>query len=83
VDIALVLASGSVEVGRQVHDAIQVLADRLGVRISPVVLAPADVAKLSLTDHPWWAELCRDARILKGVAPAKEAARCAKAAPRA
>jgi predicted nucleotidyltransferase len=78
-DVALVLADDSLDASRQVRDALQVLGDRLGVHISPAVLAPWELAKLSPGD-PWWSELSRDAKVLKGVSPAKEAARCAKAA---
>lgn len=78
-DVALVLARDSVDASRQVRDAVQVLGERLGVHISPVVLAPTDLARLTPGD-PWWSELRRDAKVLKGVAPDKEAARCAKAA---
>lgn len=78
-DLALVLADESVEASRQVRDAMQVLGDRLGVHISPVVLTPSELAKLPPGDH-WWSEMCRDAKVLKGVAPAREAARCAQAA---
>ena len=78
-DVALVLADDSVDAGRQVRDAVQVLGDRLGVRISPVVLTPSELARLAPTDA-WWSQVCRDAKVLKGVAPAKEAARCASAA---
>lgn len=78
-DVALVLADDSVDASRQVRDAMQVLGDRLGVHISPVVLTPTELAKLPPGDH-WWSEVRRDAKVLKGVAPAKEAARCTKAA---
>lgn len=78
-DVALVLAVDSVDASRQVRDAMQVLGDRLGGHISPVVLTPSELAKLPPSDH-WWSEVRRDAKVLKGLAPAKEAARCAKAA---
>jgi predicted nucleotidyltransferase len=78
-DIALVLADDSVDASRHVRDAMQVLGDRLGVHISPVVLTPSELVKLQPGDR-WWAELSRDAQVLKGVAPAKEAVRCARAA---
>jgi len=78
-DVALVLSNESVDASRQVRDAMQVLGERLGVQISTVVLAPTELAKLPPSDH-WWSEVRRDAKVLKGVAPAKEAARCAKAA---
>jgi predicted nucleotidyltransferase len=78
-DVALVLARDSVDASRQVRDAVQVLGERLGVHISPVVLAPTDLARLTPSD-PWWSEVRRDAKVLKGIVPDKEAARCAKAA---
>lgn len=78
-DVALALADDRVDASRQVRDALQVLGDRLGVHISAVVLTPSELAKLPPNDH-WWSEVRRDAKVLKGVAPAKEAARCAKAA---
>lgn len=78
-DIALVLVEDSVDASRHVRDAMQVLGDRLGVHISPVVLTPSELARLPPAD-PWWSEVLRDAKVLKGISPAKEAARCAKAA---
>ena len=78
-DLALVLADDSVDASRQVRDAVQALGDRLGARISPVVLTSLELSKLSPSDQ-WWSEVSRDAKVLKGVSPAKEAARCAKAA---
>jgi predicted nucleotidyltransferase len=78
-DVALVLADDGVEASRQVRDAMQVLGDRLGAHISAVVLTPSELAMLP-PDDAWWSEVRRDAKVLKGVAPAKEAARCANAA---
>ena len=78
-DIALVLVEDSVDASRHVRDAMQVLGDRLGVHISPVVLTPSELARLPPGD-PWWSEVLRDAKVLKGISPAKQAARCAKAA---
>ncbi len=78
-DIALVLDEDSLDASRQVRDAVQELGERLGVPISPVVLTPSELARLSPSD-PWWSELSRDAKVLKGVSPARESARCAKAA---
>ena len=77
-DVALVLDEDSLDTSRQVRDAVQELGDRLGVHISPVVLTPTELAKLSPSD-PWWSELSRDAKVLKGDSPANEAARCLKA----
>jgi len=78
-DVALVIADDGVDASWRVRDAMQELGGQLGVHISPVVLTPAELAKL-LPDDPWWSEVRRDAKVLKGVAPAKEAARCAMAA---
>lgn len=78
-DLALVLTDDSVDASRQVRDAVQALGDRLGVHISPVVLTPSDLAKIP-TDDPWWSDVSRDAQVLKGTSPAREAARRAKAA---
>jgi len=78
-DLALAVEENAVEVSHQVRDAVQALGDTLGVHISPVVLTPHDLAKLAPTDA-WWADVVRDAKVLKGMTPAKEAARCAKAA---
>jgi hypothetical protein len=44
-----------------------------------VVLTPSEVAKLP-PDDLWWSEVRREAKVLKGAAPAREAARCAAAA---
>jgi hypothetical protein len=78
-DIALVLVEDSVDASRHVRDAMQLLRDRLGVHISPGGLTPSELARLPPGD-PWWSEVLRDTKVLKGISPAKEAARCAKAA---
>ncbi|WP_231385761.1 nucleotidyltransferase domain-containing protein [Thiomonas sp. FB-6] len=57
-DVALVLDEDNLDASRQVRDAVQGLGDRLGVHISPVVLTPSELAKLSPSD-PWWSELGR------------------------
>lgn len=77
-DVALVLAEDSMDSSRHVRDAMQALGDRLGVPIAPVVLMPSELARLPSSD-PWWSEVRRDAKVLKGVAPSTEAARCARA----
>lgn len=79
-DVAVVLADDSLDASRQVRDAVQVLGDRLGVHISPVVLTPLELANL-LPSDPWWSEVSRDAKVLKGLSPAAEKDRCAKAGP--
>lgn len=79
VDIALVVSREGSDVADRVREAIQVLGDRLQVHFSAVVLTPADVAKLP-QDDPWWDEMTRHAKVLKGVGPRQEAARCARSA---
>ena len=79
VDLALAVDKGTLDVTQHVRDAVQTLGDKLGVALSAVVLTPADLARLA-PDDPWWTEVVRDAKVLKGVAPAKEAARANKAA---
>ena len=79
-DVAVVLADDCLDASRQVRDAVQVLGDRLGVHISPVVLTPLELANL-LPSDPWWSEVSRDAKVLKGLSPAAEKDRCAKAGP--
>lgn len=79
VDVALVVNEDSLDVKHRVRDAVQALGDRLNVHFSTVVLTPADVAALPPGD-PWWSSILSEAKILKGVSPGKEAARCARAA---
>ena len=78
-DLALAVNEDTPAVGHQVRDAVQALGDRLGVHISAVVLTPSDLAQLPPGDI-WWSDVLRDAKVLKGSAPAREAARRAKAA---
>jgi predicted nucleotidyltransferase len=78
-DLAIAVDDDAPAVARHVRDAVQALGDSLGVHISPVVLTPSDLARLPPGD-PWWAELLRDAKVLKGRTPAREAARGVKAA---
>jgi predicted nucleotidyltransferase len=79
-DIALMLADDNPDTSHRVRDGLQVLSDRLGVNISPVVLLPSELAKLS-PDDLWWSELNRDAKVLKGDAPAKAAVRAKATSP--
>ena len=79
VDVALVVNEDSLDVTHRVRDAIQAMGDRLNVHFSAVVLTPAEVAKLP-KDDPWWSDILRDGKVLKGLAPSKEAMRCARSA---
>jgi predicted nucleotidyltransferase len=79
VDLALVVNEDTLDVRHRVRDEVQAMGDRLDVNISAVVLTPAELAKLSEGDS-WWADVMRDGKVLKGLAPGKEAMRCARAA---
>ncbi|MDP1692062.1 MAG: nucleotidyltransferase domain-containing protein [Burkholderiaceae bacterium] len=79
VDIVLVVSREEPGVTDGVREAIQALGDQLQVHFSVVLLTPADVAKLAPADR-WWTEVKRDAKVLKGVSPDQEAARCATSA---
>jgi predicted nucleotidyltransferase len=78
-DLAVAVDDDALDVTQHVRDAVQELGDRLGVAIAMVVLTPADVVRIAQDDR-WWAEMVQDARVLKGVAPGREAARAMKAA---
>lgn len=78
-DLAVAVDKDTSDVGRQVRDAVQALGDKLQVAISTIVLTPSELAGMAPHD-PWWTELLRDAKVLKGMAPIKEAARASKAA---
>ena len=79
VDILLVVEQSGLEASHRVRDAVQALGDQLGVHFSAVVLTPDELAAVK-PDDAWWADLKRDAKLLKGVSPAKEAARTSRAA---
>ena len=79
VDVAVLVNEDSLDVAHRVRDAIQEIGDSLCVHFSAVVLTPGDVAKLP-KDDPWWSNVVRDAKVLKGLAPNKEAVRCSRAA---
>lgn len=79
VDIALVVSQDDVEVSHQVRDAVQALGDTLSLHFSAVVFTPAELAAIR-KDDPWWADVVRDAKVLKGLSPAGERDRCMRAA---
>ena len=78
-DLALVVSADDPALVQRARDAAQALGDRLSLPVSATVLTPSDVARLAPEDA-WWAGVMRDARLLKGATPAREAARCAKPA---
>ncbi len=81
VDLALVMSRASPQSVEAVRESLRALGDRHFVHFCVVALAPADVAKLPPDDR-WWSALSRDARVLKGLSPQAEAARCTRAARR-
>jgi predicted nucleotidyltransferase len=79
VDIVLVLNEGTLDAAQRVRDELQALGDRLNLHFSTVVLTPAELALLR-QDDPWWSNVTRDAKVLKGGSPGQEAARHARPA---
>ena len=74
-DIAVVVAGEGVEhVVDAVRESLQPLEESLLVSCSVVGLSETDVTKLSAAD-PWWQEMARDAKVLKGTGPEQTAVR--------
>jgi predicted nucleotidyltransferase len=65
-DIALLVSSQ--KVADQVREDLMPLEDAQQVRVSLTALTPRELAVLS-DDDPWWSDIVRDARVLKGIAP--------------
>ena len=74
-DLVVVIGENSTRTAHQVRDAVQALGDRLGLDLSMVVLTPGEVAALR-SDDPWWTDVVREAKVLRGSTPATEHARC-------
>ena len=66
-DLALLVSFSSV--ADQIREDLMPLEDRQHIRISVTALTPAELSALP-DDDRWWCELVRDARVLKGAAPA-------------
>ena len=66
VDIALVVRSQAV--ADQVREALMTLEDGQQIRVSLTALTAKDLAPLP-EDDPWWANVAREGRVLKGAAP--------------
>jgi predicted nucleotidyltransferase len=77
VDIALVV--GSQAVADQVREALMPLEDAQQIRISLTALTANELAALP-EDDPWWANVVREGRVLKGAAPDQARRRLARAA---
>jgi predicted nucleotidyltransferase len=77
VDIALVV--GSQAVADQVREALMPLEDAQQIRISLTALTAKELAALP-DDNPWWTNVVREGRVLKGAAPDQARRRVARAA---
>lgn len=76
-DIALLVSSS--DVADQVREGLMPLEDEQHLRISLTALTPKELAALP-DDDPWWSDVVRDARVLKGSAPEAAKRQVAKAA---
>ncbi|MCE2657303.1 MAG: nucleotidyltransferase domain-containing protein [Rubrivivax sp.] len=77
VDIALVVRSQPV--ADQVREALMPLEDAQQISISLTALTAEDLAALP-DDDPWWVNVVREGRVLKGAAPDQARRRFARAA---
>lgn len=76
-DIAILVRSHTV--ADQVREDLMPLEDGQQLRISLTALTPKELAALP-EDAPWWTDVVRDGRVLKGSAPDQVRRRLAKAA---
>lgn len=77
VDIALLVKSqAGVD---EVREALMLLEDAQQIRISLMALTIQELAALP-EDDPWWANVVREGRVLKGTAPDEARRRAARAA---
>lgn len=75
-DIAILVRSQAV--ADQVREDLMPLEDGQQLRISLTALTPKELAVLP-EDDPWWSDVARDGRVLKGAAPDQARRRLAKA----
>ena len=76
-DIAILVRSQGV--ADQVRADLMPIEDRQQLRISLMALTPEDLAALP-EDDPWWSDVVRDGRVLKGPAPDQARRQLAKVA---
>lgn len=74
IDLALVVQGEPGEVAEAVRERLRALEDELRVTFSVVTLSRADVLGRA-EKEPWWRELARDAKVLKGGTPEQVVAR--------
>lgn len=76
-DMALVVRSQAV--ADRIREDLMLIEDAQQVRISTAALTPEELAALP-EDDPWWMNVVRDGRVLKGPAPEQARRRLTKAA---
>jgi predicted nucleotidyltransferase len=69
IDVALLVSSSAVS--DKVREDLMPIEDELNVHVSVTALTPQDLAALQDGD-PWWSDVVRDARVLKGGRPEAE-----------
>jgi predicted nucleotidyltransferase len=72
-DLAIVLSNRGRE--DELRDELDSIGSRFGVDISLVALTRAEVVQRAENGDSWWAGLEQDARVLKGLSPARELSR--------
>jgi predicted nucleotidyltransferase len=77
VDLAIVVRAQSV--ADRVREELSAIEDEQFIRISLAALTPKDLSALPEGD-PWWTNVAREARVLKGPAPDQARRRLARAA---
>lgn len=78
-DMDIALLVGSQAVADEVREALMPLEDAQQVRISLTALTAKDLAALP-EDDPWWVNVVREGRVLKGAAPDQARRRLARTA---
>lgn len=77
-DLDMAIVVRSQPVADQVREDLMPLEDAQQVRISLTALTPSELVALP-EDDPWWTNVVRDGRVLKGAAPEQTRRRFAKA----
>lgn len=77
VDLALIVSTQAI--ADRIREDLMPLEDEQQVHISLTALTPKELAALP-DDDPWWSDVVRDARVLKGPAPESAKRQAAKVA---
>jgi len=78
-DLDIAIVARSQAVADQVREDLMPLEDGHQLRISLTALTPKELAALP-DDDPWWSDVVRDGRVLKGPAPEQARRRLARVA---